>query len=160
ERDVNGWGVESVGTDAGQGFRFDPPSPAHAIMHGANKFGLASLCNLDQLPPTGSLLITPPLKILRGSGSPPRILPLVAAGSAGTAKRGGTCRHRRRWLSVATTTGRPPNEDACLVRDRRARAACGRAGLGSKLCTLRLRAAGRRRSRTLCAALPTLRQLE
>jgi kynurenine formamidase len=78
ERDVNGWGVESVGTDAGQGFRFDPPSPAHAIMHGANKFGLASLCNLDQLPPTGSLLITPPLKILAGSGSPARVLALVA----------------------------------------------------------------------------------
>ena len=78
ERDVNGWGVESVGTDAGQGFRFDPPSPAHAIMHGANKFGLASLCNLDQLPPTGSLLITPPLKILHGSGSPTRVLALVS----------------------------------------------------------------------------------
>lgn len=79
ERDVHGWGVETVGTDAGQGFRFDPPSPAHAIMHGANRFGLASLCNLDQLPPTGSLLVTPPLKILRGSGSPLRVLALVAA---------------------------------------------------------------------------------
>ena len=78
-RDVNGWGVEVVGTDAGQGFRFDPPSPAHNIMHSANKLGLASLCNLDQLPPTGALLITPPLKILRGSGSPVRVLALVSA---------------------------------------------------------------------------------
>ena len=50
ERDVNGWGVEAVGTDAGQAFAFEPAFPAHHLMHGANKFGLASLCNLDQLP--------------------------------------------------------------------------------------------------------------
>ncbi len=79
DRDVNGWGVETVGTDAGQGFRLDPPSPAHTIMHANNKFGLASLCNLDLLPPTGALLITPPLKLLNGSGSPIRVLALVMA---------------------------------------------------------------------------------
>ena len=78
ERDVTGWGVEAVGTDAGQAFAFEPPFPAHALMHGANKFGLASLCNLDLLPPTGAVLITPPLKIERGSGSPLRVLALVA----------------------------------------------------------------------------------
>ncbi len=77
ERDVNGWGVESVGTDAGQAFSFEPPFPAHALMHGANKFGLASLCNLDQLPPTGAVLIAAPLKIEGGSGSPLRVLALV-----------------------------------------------------------------------------------
>jgi kynurenine formamidase len=48
-------------------------------MHGANKFGLASLTNLDQLPPTGTLLVTTPLKIEKGSGSPLRVLALVAA---------------------------------------------------------------------------------
>lgn len=78
ERNVNGWGVEAVGTDAGQAFSFEPAFPAHALMHGANKFGLASLTNLDQLPPTGAVLITPPLKIERGSGSPLRVLALVA----------------------------------------------------------------------------------
>ncbi len=77
ERDVNGWGVEAVGTDHGQAFTFDPPFPAHHLMHGAGKLGLASLTNLDQLPPTGALLITPPLKIARGSGSPLRVLALV-----------------------------------------------------------------------------------
>jgi kynurenine formamidase len=46
-------------------------------MHGAGKFGLASLCNLDQLPPVGAVLITAPLKIERGSGSPLRVLALV-----------------------------------------------------------------------------------
>ena len=79
ERDINGWGVETVGTDHGQGYTFKPPLPAHTMVHGANKFGLAGLCNLDQLPATGALLITPPLKIERGSGSPLRVLALVAA---------------------------------------------------------------------------------
>jgi kynurenine formamidase len=78
ERDVIGFGSECVGTDAGQAFRFDPPFPCHSIMHGSNKFGLASLTNLDQLPPKGALLITPPLKIVNGSGSPCRVLALVA----------------------------------------------------------------------------------
>ena len=77
QRNVNGWGVEAVGTDAGQAFAFEPAFPAHHLMHGANKFGLASLCNLDQLPPTGAVLITPPLKIEKGSGSPLRVLALV-----------------------------------------------------------------------------------
>jgi kynurenine formamidase len=77
ERDVVGFGVEAVGTDAGQAFAFDPAFPAHHLMHGAGKFGLASLCNLDQLPPVGALLITAPLKIERGSGSPLRVLALV-----------------------------------------------------------------------------------
>jgi kynurenine formamidase len=79
ERNINGWGVEAVGTDHGQAFAFEPAFPAHNLMHGAKKLGLASLCNLDLLPPTGALLITPPLKIEKGSGSPLRVLALVAA---------------------------------------------------------------------------------
>ena len=62
----------------GRPSRFEPPFPAHDLMHGANKFGLASLCNLDQLPPTGAMLITAPLKIENGSGSPLRVLALVS----------------------------------------------------------------------------------
>jgi len=77
ERNVIGWGSEAVGTDAGQAFRFQPPFPCHSLMHGSNKFGLASLANLDQLPPKGAILITPPLKIVNGSGSPCRVLALV-----------------------------------------------------------------------------------
>ena len=79
ERNVIGWGSEGVGTDAGQAFKFDPPFPCHSIMHGNNRFGLASLVNLDQLPPKGAILVTPPLKIVNGSGSPCRVLALVAA---------------------------------------------------------------------------------
>lgn len=77
ERDVIGFGTECVGTDAGQAFGFDPPFPCHAGMHGANKFGLASLANLDRLPPRGALLITAPLKIVGGTGSPCRVLALA-----------------------------------------------------------------------------------
>jgi kynurenine formamidase len=80
ERDVLGVGVETVGTDAGQAGRFDPPFPNHAIMHGAGKFGLASLCNLDRLPPTGAVVIAAPLKIVDGSGSPVRVLAITPAG--------------------------------------------------------------------------------
>ena len=77
ERDVLGVGVETVGTDAGQAGDFDPPFPNHSIMHGAGKFGLASLCNLDQLPPTGALVIAAPLKIVNGSGSPVRVIAIA-----------------------------------------------------------------------------------
>ncbi len=79
ERDVLGVGVETVGTDAGQAATFDPPFPNHTIMHGSGKFGLASLCNLDRLPPTGAVVIAAPLKIVNGSGSPLRVLAIVPA---------------------------------------------------------------------------------
>ena len=79
DRDVLGVGVETIGTDAGQAGRFDPPFPNHAIMHGAGKFGLASLCNLDRLPPTGAVVIAAPLKIVQGSGSPVRVLAIAPA---------------------------------------------------------------------------------
>jgi len=79
ERDVVGVGVETIGTDAGQAGRFDPPFPNHHIMHGHGKLGLASLCNLDRLPATGAVLIAAPLKLVNGSGSPVRALALVPA---------------------------------------------------------------------------------
>ncbi len=80
DRDVQGVGVETVGTDAGQAAGFDPPFPAHHFMHGNGKFGLASLTNLDQLPARGAVIIAAPLKLVNGSGSPLRVLALVPAG--------------------------------------------------------------------------------
>ena len=79
DRDVLGVGVETIGTDAGQAGTFDPPFSNHAIMHGAGKFGLASLTNLDQLPASGAVVIAAPLKIVGGSGSPLRVLALAPA---------------------------------------------------------------------------------
>jgi len=47
----------SMSTDIGP----DPPFPNHTFMHGAGRFGLASLRNLDQLPATGAVVIAAPL---------------------------------------------------------------------------------------------------
>jgi kynurenine formamidase len=80
ERDVLGAGVETVGTDAGQAFAFAPAFPCHHLMHGAGKLGLASLCNLDSLPPTEAIVVAAPLKLVNGSGSPVRAIALVPQG--------------------------------------------------------------------------------
>jgi len=77
ERNIRGFGTETVGTDAGQGSHYVPPYPAHFYLHGAGKFGLQCLNNLDQLPATGAFLIAPPLKIKDGTGSPLRVMALV-----------------------------------------------------------------------------------
>ena len=77
ERDVLGFGSEAIGTDAGQGYHLRPPYPCHTLMHGAGKYGLQCLANLDQLPPTGALVVAAPLKIENGSGSPLRVMALV-----------------------------------------------------------------------------------
>ena len=81
ERNVLGFGSEAIGTDAGQGFHLRPPFPCHYYMHGSGRYGLQCLANLDLLPPTGAVLICPPLKIEKGSGSPLRVLALVEGGA-------------------------------------------------------------------------------
>ena len=78
KRNVLGFGSECIGTDAGQAQHLNPPYPCHYYMHGAGKYGLQCLANLDTLPATGSLLFAAPLKIQQGSGSPLRVLALVA----------------------------------------------------------------------------------
>ncbi|MFC4670004.1 cyclase family protein [Seohaeicola nanhaiensis] len=77
-RKIVGWGTQCIGTDAGQAGGMTPPFPAHNLLHRDNCFGLASLANLDQLPPKGAILIAAPLKIANGTGSPIRALALVA----------------------------------------------------------------------------------
>lgn len=77
ERDILGVGTEAVGTDAAVGAQADPPFPNHSIMHGAGKFGLTQLANVDQLPATGAVIVAAPLKIEDGSGSPVRVIALV-----------------------------------------------------------------------------------
>ena len=77
KRNIRGFGTETIGTDAGQGSHYNPPFPAHFYLHGAGKFGLQCLTNLDQLPAKGALLIATPLKIRNGTGSPLRVIALV-----------------------------------------------------------------------------------
>ena len=77
ESAIIGLGTETVGTDAGAAHTFDPPFPCHSSLLGAGKYGLTQLQNLDRLPAQGALVVTGPLPILRGSGSPCRALALV-----------------------------------------------------------------------------------
>ena len=76
-RNIRGFGTETVGTDAGQGSHYTRPLPAHFTLHGAGKYGLQCLNGLDQLPPTGAILIATPLKIKNGTGSPLRVVAMV-----------------------------------------------------------------------------------
>lgn len=76
ERGILGFGTETIGTDAGQAGHFHPPYPAHHFLHGAGRYGLQCLANLDRLPPKGAVIIAAPLKVLHGSGSPLRVLAL------------------------------------------------------------------------------------
>jgi kynurenine formamidase len=82
ERGIRGFGTETVGTDAGQGMHYTPPYPAHFILHGAGRYGLQCLNNLDRLPPTGAVIVATPLKIKKGTGSPLRVIALVPGKAA------------------------------------------------------------------------------
>jgi kynurenine formamidase len=75
---IMGWGQETIGTDAGSAGGMNPPFPAHNLMHKAGRYGLASLCHLDELPARGAILIAAPLKFVKGTGSPIRALALVS----------------------------------------------------------------------------------
>lgn len=79
ERDILGFGTETIGTDWGQAGHLEPPYPAHHYLHGAGKYGLQCLAGVEALPPTGAVVFAAPLKILGGSGSPLRVLALVPA---------------------------------------------------------------------------------
>ena len=78
ERGAIGWGTQCIGTDAGSAAGMDPPFPAHNLLHKNNRYGLASLANLDKLPAKGAVLIAAPLKIVNGTGSPVRAVALVS----------------------------------------------------------------------------------
>jgi kynurenine formamidase len=76
-RDILGFGVDTVGTDAGISGGWDPAHPVHHFVHQAGKCGMSSLANLDLLPPTGAIVVPAPLRILGGSAAPARVFALV-----------------------------------------------------------------------------------
>jgi kynurenine formamidase len=77
ERNISGFGVETVGIDAGAAGGFDPPFPLHNLLLGAGRLGLTQLANLDRLPVTGALIVVSPLKLVGGTGSPSRVFAFV-----------------------------------------------------------------------------------
>lgn len=75
---VVGFGVETVGIDAGAAGGFDPGFPVHNLVLGAGRYGLTQLANLDALPTTGAVIVVAPLKLVDGTGSPSRVFAFVA----------------------------------------------------------------------------------
>jgi kynurenine formamidase len=80
ERAISGFGVETVGIDAGAAHSFDPPFPLHNFLLGAGRLGLTQLANLERLPLTGALLVVAPLRLVGGTGSPSRVYAFVPKG--------------------------------------------------------------------------------
>ena len=80
ERAISGFGVETVGIDAGAAGGFDPPFPLHNFLLGAGRLGLTQLANLERLPLTGALLVVAPLRLVGGTGSPSRVYAFVPKG--------------------------------------------------------------------------------
>ncbi|GAA3222055.1 cyclase family protein [Actinocorallia longicatena] len=74
---ISGFGVETVGIDAGQAGGMEPAFPVHYHLLGADKYGLTQLRNLDLLPTSGAMIIVAPLPIVGGTGSPARVFALV-----------------------------------------------------------------------------------
>jgi kynurenine formamidase len=72
-----GFGVETVGIDAGAAGGFDPPFPVHNFVLGAGRYGLTQIANAQRLPITGALLVVAPLKLAGGTGSPARVMAFV-----------------------------------------------------------------------------------
>jgi kynurenine formamidase len=80
QRNISGFGVETVGIDAGAAGGFDPAFPLHNLLLGAGRLGLTQLANLDRLPINGALIVVSPLKLVGGTGSPSRVFALVPKG--------------------------------------------------------------------------------
>lgn len=77
ETAIAGFGVETVGIDAGNAAGMDPLFPMHYYLLGHDKYGLTSLQNLAKLPATGAVIIVCPLPIVGGTGSPARVLAIT-----------------------------------------------------------------------------------
>jgi kynurenine formamidase len=73
ERRVAALGVDTASIDHGPSTDF----LVHRIANEANVPGLENLTNLEEVPPTGALLIALPIKIGGGSGGPARVIALV-----------------------------------------------------------------------------------
>jgi kynurenine formamidase len=78
ERHVRLIGLDTASVDGGTSKDF----LVHRIVAAANASGLENLTNLDQLPPTGAIVIALPMKIAKGSGGPARAVAIVAKDAA------------------------------------------------------------------------------
>lgn len=74
---IVGFGVETVGIDAGSAGGMAPGFPVHNFLLGAGRYGLTQLANVEALPPAGAMIVVAPLKLVRGTGAPSRVLAFV-----------------------------------------------------------------------------------
>ena len=73
ERRIGALGIDTASIDYGRSTDF----MVHRIAAAQNVPGLENLTNLEQLPPTGALVVALPMKIEGGSGGPVRAVGLV-----------------------------------------------------------------------------------
>jgi len=74
ERNVKGIGIDTLSVDPGNSRDF----PVHHLLGKADRYGLENVAHLDRLPPRGFFLVVAPLAIESGSGSPIRLLAVLA----------------------------------------------------------------------------------
>ena len=101
ERPISGFGVETVGIDAGAAGGFDPPFPLHNFLLGAGRLGLTQLANLERLPITGALIVVSPSEASRRHRQPEPRVRVRAEGLVGEAAK-----TRHAFRRAANTHGR------------------------------------------------------
>ena len=99
ERGITGFGVETVGIDAGAAGGFDPGFPVHQYLLGSDRYGLTQLANLGELPPDG-----------RGRGR--------VAAQARRRDRLAGARARARALELTDMAREPFHEGSRALQDR------------------------------------------
>lgn len=73
ERQIRGVGIDTASIDHGQSRDFF----AHRVLGEANRYALENVAALDQIPPTGAIVYSLPIKIKDGTGGPVRILAII-----------------------------------------------------------------------------------
>lgn len=73
EKHVKAVGIDTASIDYGQSTLFE----THRTLYDKNIPGLENLAHLDQLPPTGAVLVALPMKIKGGSGAPLRAVAML-----------------------------------------------------------------------------------
>ncbi|MFX6066952.1 cyclase family protein, partial [Acinetobacter baumannii] len=73
QRHVAGLGIDTLSADPGT----DDQYATHKIALGKDKYLLENLDNIEALPARGATLITAPLRVENGTGSPARIFAIL-----------------------------------------------------------------------------------
>jgi kynurenine formamidase len=79
DRAVLGVGVDTLSVDNSR--VGSVKGAAHKVLHGAGRYVLENLADLDALPPTDILLVIGALPVVGGTGGPARVLAFHGAGS-------------------------------------------------------------------------------